>query len=268
MQLNTANVTQVAFTLIRHTLEAQVFCLHVGPNFVVGKELSMKTCHILSFTIFTFNIVWGKLGGGGALAFWLVGPPIVDLAPTSYTSCSAISSTIQAPTRTLCALHQSTWLSTQPLTPTKRVGCMCVVLRVVPSRDWTCPTCSAWAVAGWSVVSNNNWTRGIKLATSWGWFLSSHFFTDPPPAFLSCNKHNNLGFPCLSQDAVFSEHVHTVIVQQQLSPCKMFKGELAKFCQHDGRVGCFSHPEQGLEEPSIQYFNNFYFLRVHPTSQA
>jgi hypothetical protein len=23
-------------------------------------------------------------------------------------------------------------------------------------------------------------------------------------------------------------------------------------------------PEQGLEEPSIHYFNNFYFLRIHP----
>jgi hypothetical protein len=44
----------------------------------------------------------------------------------------------------------------------------------------------------------------------------------------------------------------------------MFKGELAKFCKHDGRVGCFLHPEQGLEEPSIHYFNNFYFFKVHP----
>jgi len=23
-------------------------------------------------------------------------------------------------------------------------------------------------------------------------------------------------------------------------------------------------PEQGLEEPSIHYFNNFYFLKIHP----
>jgi hypothetical protein len=40
--------------------------------------------------------------------------------------------------------------------------------------------------------------------------------------------------------------------------------EVTKFCQHDGRVGCFSHPEQGLEEPSIHYFNSFYFLRIDP----
>jgi hypothetical protein len=44
----------------------------------------------------------------------------------------------------------------------------------------------------------------------------------------------------------------------------MFKGELTKFCQHNGHAGYFSHPEQGLEEASIHYFNNFYFLRVHP----
>jgi hypothetical protein len=42
------------------------------------------------------------------------------------------------------------------------------------------------------------------------------------------------------------------------------KGELAKFCKHDGHVDCFSHLEQGLEEPSIHYFNYFYFLGVHP----
>jgi hypothetical protein len=27
---------------------------------------------------------------------------------------------------------------------------------------------------------------------------------------------------------------------------------------------CFSHLEEGLEKPSIHYFNNFYFLGVHP----
>jgi hypothetical protein len=44
----------------------------------------------------------------------------------------------------------------------------------------------------------------------------------------------------------------------------MFIGELAKFYKHDGRVGCFSHPEQGLEEPLVHYFNSFYFFGVHP----
>jgi hypothetical protein len=41
----------------------------------------------------------------------------------------------------------------------------------------------------------------------------------------------------------------------------MFKRELAKFCQHNGCAGYFSHPEHGLEEPLIK---SFYFLRVHP----
>jgi hypothetical protein len=44
----------------------------------------------------------------------------------------------------------------------------------------------------------------------------------------------------------------------------MFKGEFAKICHHDGRVGCFSHPKQGLEEPLVHYFNRFYFLGVYP----
>jgi hypothetical protein len=44
------------------------------------------------------------------------------------------------------------------------------------------------------------------------------------------------------------------IVQQQLSPCKVFKMKLAKFYQHDGCASCFSRPEQGFEKPSIHYF--------------
>jgi len=44
----------------------------------------------------------------------------------------------------------------------------------------------------------------------------------------------------------------------------MFKGEFAKFCHHDGCAGCFSHPEQGLEESSVHYLNNLYFLGLHP----
>jgi hypothetical protein len=55
-----------------------------------------------------------------------------------------------------------------------------------------------------------------------------------------------------------------VIIQQRLSPCKVFEREFAKFCQHDGRAGCFSRPEQGLEEPSVHYFSSLYFLGVHP----
>ncbi len=36
-----------------------------------------------------------------------------------------------------------------------------------------------------------------------------------------------------------------------------------QICQHDGRAGYFLRPEQGLEEPSIHYFNSFYFLGIH-----
>ncbi len=224
----------------------------------------MKANHILSFTFFTFNIVWGKCGGGGALIFWFIGPRVVDLAPTGCTSCSATSLAIRTPTHTLCVLQQSTWLFARPLTPTKRVKCMCVVLKVVPNNGWTVLAWNARVVASWSTISNDGWTRGKKLATSWGWFLNSHFFTDPTQHFLSCNKHSELGFPCVSQDAVFSVHAHTVIVQQHLSPCKVFKGEFAKFYQHDACVGYFLHLKHGFEEPSIHYFNNLYFIRVHP----
>jgi hypothetical protein len=44
----------------------------------------------------------------------------------------------------------------------------------------------------------------------------------------------------------------------------VFKGELVKFYEHDRCADYFSRPEQGLEEPSIHYFNNFYFLGMHP----
>jgi hypothetical protein len=56
-KLSATDVTQVAFAFVQHTLEVQVSRLHVGPNLVVSKELSMKVSRILSFTLFTFNIV-------------------------------------------------------------------------------------------------------------------------------------------------------------------------------------------------------------------
>jgi hypothetical protein len=37
--LNTVDVTQVVFALVRHTFEAQVSGLHINPNLAVGKEL-------------------------------------------------------------------------------------------------------------------------------------------------------------------------------------------------------------------------------------
>jgi hypothetical protein len=48
----------------------------------------MKVSRMLSFTLSTFNIVWGKPAGGGATASWFVGPPVADLAPTNCTSCN------------------------------------------------------------------------------------------------------------------------------------------------------------------------------------
>jgi hypothetical protein len=39
LQLNTANVTQVAFILVQHTFETQVSCLYVGLNLTVGKKV-------------------------------------------------------------------------------------------------------------------------------------------------------------------------------------------------------------------------------------
>ncbi len=138
----------------------------------------MKANRILSFTLSTFNIVWGKPRRGGAPASWLGGPPTANLAPTIYTSYNVASSSIRTSTRTLCVLHQSTWLSTQPFTPTRRVKCMCVVPKTVPSSGWIVPACNAWAIANWGVVSNGGWIKGKKPATSWGWFLNSHFFMD------------------------------------------------------------------------------------------
>jgi len=117
------------------------------------KSFSMKVSRILSFTFFTFNIVWGKLKGGGT--------------PTSW-----------APTRTLCALHQGTWLSAQPFTLARWVKCMCIVSKTIPSDDWAIPAYNAQVVVSWGAIHSIGWTGGKKPATFRGWFWSSHFFTD------------------------------------------------------------------------------------------
>ncbi len=62
-----------------------------------------------------------------------------------------------------------------------------------------------------------------------GLILQYPFFHGSSPTFFSHNKHSKMGFPCLAQDAIFSDHAHTIIIQQHLSPCKVFKGEFAKF---------------------------------------
>jgi len=60
-------------------------CMLVPISWLV-KSFSMKASHILSFTLFTFNIVWGKPRGGGIPTSWLIRPLVVDLPPTSCTS--------------------------------------------------------------------------------------------------------------------------------------------------------------------------------------
>ncbi len=87
-QLNTADVTQVAFALIQHTLETKISCLHVGLDFMIGKELFNETkSHIILHPFYIQHCV-GKPEGGGAPSFWLIGPHFVDLAPTGFTSCN------------------------------------------------------------------------------------------------------------------------------------------------------------------------------------
>jgi len=81
------------------------------------KSFSMKASRILSFTLFTFNIVWGKLRGGGIPTSWLIGPLFVDLPPTGCTSLA------------------------------KQVGCMCVDPGTVPNGSSIVPTWNARVVA-------------------------------------------------------------------------------------------------------------------------
>jgi hypothetical protein len=90
-QLNIADVTQVVFTLVQHTLEAQVSCLHVGLDFAVSKELFNETqSHIILHLFYSQHCV-GKLQGGGVAASWLIEPFVIDLAPTSCTSYNMAS---------------------------------------------------------------------------------------------------------------------------------------------------------------------------------
>jgi hypothetical protein len=96
--------------------------------------------------------VWGKPGGGGALASWFIGPLVVHLAPTGCTSYSVANLTIQTPTRTLCVLHQSTWFSAQHFTFAKWVRCMCTVLTTslaiqIPTRTLCALHQNTWLFA-------------------------------------------------------------------------------------------------------------------------
>ncbi len=117
------------------------------------KSFLTKANRILSFTLFTFNIVWGKPGGGGIPTSWLIGPLVIDLPPTGYISFA------------------------------RQVRCMCVEPGTVPNSSSVVPAWSTWVVVNWSVVSNGDWAGGKKPATSWGWLWSSHFFMDPTQHF-------------------------------------------------------------------------------------
>ncbi len=58
LELSTVDVTQVVFALVRHTFEAQVSCLHVGPNFTVDKELFNESQpHIIFHPFYTQHCV-------------------------------------------------------------------------------------------------------------------------------------------------------------------------------------------------------------------
>jgi hypothetical protein len=104
------------------------------------KSFSMKASRILSFTFFTFNIMWVKPGGGGIPTSWLIRPFVVNLPPTGCTSLA------------------------------RQVGCMCVDPGTVPNSNSVVPTWSARVVASWNVVSSSDWAEGKKPVTSWGWF--------------------------------------------------------------------------------------------------
>ncbi len=88
LQLNIANVTQVVFAFIQHTLEAQISCLHVGLNLTIGKELFNESrLHIIFHPFYTQHCV-GKTWKGWSPTSYLIRPPVVNLASTCYIGYS------------------------------------------------------------------------------------------------------------------------------------------------------------------------------------
>jgi hypothetical protein len=85
-----------------------LICMLVPISRLV-KNFSMKASRILSFTFFTFNIVWGKPRGGGIPTSWLIGPLVVDLPPTGCISLA------------------------------RQVGCMCIDSKTVPNSSSIVP---------------------------------------------------------------------------------------------------------------------------------
>jgi len=65
-QLDTLDVTQVSFAFVRHTLEAQVSYLHVGPNLAVGKKLFNESqSHIILHPFYIQHCVGKTWRGWG-----------------------------------------------------------------------------------------------------------------------------------------------------------------------------------------------------------
>jgi hypothetical protein len=89
--LNIADVTQVVFALIRHTLEAQVSCLYASPDLMVGKELFNESqSHIILYPFYTQHCVgetwrgWGPSLVSSHPYVGRVAPRYLAFRPTSY----------------------------------------------------------------------------------------------------------------------------------------------------------------------------------------
>ncbi len=57
-EFSTADVTQVAFVFVRHTFEAQVYCLYTSFDFTVSKKLFNESqLHIILHPFYTQHCV-------------------------------------------------------------------------------------------------------------------------------------------------------------------------------------------------------------------
>ncbi len=263
LQLNTIDVTQVAFALVRHILEAQIFCLH-GPDFVVGKELfNENQSHIILHPFYTQHCVRKTWKGWDPSL-------LVDRASHRRSSTNQLHQLqcgqLSHLSSHLYVVHVTPkYLAFRPASHPYQMGWMYVRCPRNHSQQWLrSPRLECTNHCKLRCHFQRRLNRRQKICYLLGLILKQPFLHGSNPTFLSRSKHSELSLPCLSQDVVFSDNAHTIIIQQRLSPCKVFKGEFAKFCQHNGCAGCFSHPEQGFEEPLVHYFNSLYFLKIHP----
>ncbi len=98
-------------------LKRKYFVCTMVPILRLLKSFLMKASRILSFTLFIFNIVWGKPGGDGIPTSWLIGLLVVNLPPTGCTSLA------------------------------RQVGCMCVDPGTILNGSSVVPAWSAQIVA-------------------------------------------------------------------------------------------------------------------------